>query len=128
VRVLLDTRALLWWLTDDPALTRAARRVIGQTSNTVLVSAATAWEIATNVRLGKLPTAADLVADFTGQMAREGFELLAVSAEHGIRGGLLPGPCKDPFDRMLIAQCQADGLPIVSRETPFDAYGVRRLW
>jgi PIN domain nuclease of toxin-antitoxin system len=107
---------------------RTARRLIGQTSNTVLVSAATAWEIATKVRLGKLPTAADLVADFTAYMARQRFELLAVSAEHGIRAGLLPGPHQDPFDRMLIAQCQAEGLPIVSRETPFDAYGITRLW
>lgn len=87
-----------------------------------------AWEIAAKVRVGKLPAAADLVSDFGELMEREGFQLLAVSVEHAIRGGLLPGPHKDPFDRMLIAQAQAEHLPIVSNETAFDAYGVRRVW
>ncbi|HSY01547.1 MAG TPA: type II toxin-antitoxin system VapC family toxin [Acidobacteriaceae bacterium] len=128
MRALLDTHALLWWLSDDPALTKTARRTIAETKNTLYVSAASAWEIATKVRLGKLPTAADLVADFSAQMEREGFHLLAVSAEHGIRGGLLPGPHKDPFDRMLIAQAHAENLPIISNDTAFDAYGVRRVW
>jgi PIN domain nuclease of toxin-antitoxin system len=128
VRALLGTHALLWWLSDDPALTKTARRTIAETKNTLYVSAASAWEIATKVRLGKLPTAADLVADFSAQMEREGFHLLAVSAEHGIRGGLLPGPHKDPFDRMLIAQAHAENLPIISNDTAFDAYGVRRVW
>ena len=128
MRALLDTHALLWWLSDSPELTRPARRVIEDVRNTVIVSAASAWEIATKVRLGKLPTAVDLVADFAGQTEREGFQLLAVSVEHAIRGGLLPGPHKDPFDRMLIAQAQAENLPIVSNERAFDGYGVRRVW
>ena len=128
MRALLDTHALLWWLSDSPELTRPARRVIEDVRNTVIVSAASAWEIATKVRLGKMPTAVDLVADFAGQTEREGFQLLAVSVEHAIRGGLLPGPHKDPFDRMLIAQAQAENLPIVSNERAFDGYGVRRVW
>ncbi len=128
MRALLDTHTLLWWLSDDPALTRTARKIIAETKNTLVVSAASAWEIATKVRLGKLPTGADLVSDFSGQMQREGFELLAISAEHGIRAGLLPGPHKDPFDRMLIAQSQAENTPIISNEAVFDSYGVRRMW
>ena len=128
MRALLDTHALLWWLSDDPALTRTARKVIAETKNTLLVSAASAWEIATKVRLGKLPTGADLASDFSGQIQREGFELLAISAEHGIRAGLLPGPHKDPFDRMLIAQSQAENVPIISNEAVFEGYGVRRVW
>jgi len=115
LRALLDTHALLWWLADDPALTRTARKVIADTKNTLVVSAASAWEISTKVRLGRLPTATDLVADFSGQIEREGFELLAISAEHAIRAGLLSGPHKDPFDRMLIAQSQAENMPIISR-------------
>ncbi len=94
----------------------------------MIVSAASAWEIATKVRLGKLPTAANLASDFCGQIEREGFHLLAISAEHGIRAGLLPGPHKDPFDRMLIAQSQAENLPLITNETAFEAYGVRRVW
>ncbi len=128
MRALLDTHALLWWLSGDPALTPTARKIIAETKNTVLVSAASALEIATNVRLGKLPTAADLVADFCAQIDREGSHFLAISAEHGIRGGLLPGTHKDPFDRMLIAQSQAENIPVISNERVFEAYGVRRLW
>ena len=86
-----------------------------------MVSAASAWEIAIKVRFGKLPTAANLVSDFCGQMEREGFHLLAISAEHGIRGGLLPGPHKDPFDRMLIAQSQAENIPVITNERAFDS-------
>jgi PIN domain nuclease of toxin-antitoxin system len=128
LRALLDTHALLWWLSDDPALTRAARKVIAETKNILMVSAASAWEIAIKVRLGKLATATDLVADFSGQVEREGFQLLPISAEHGIRAGLLPGLHKDPFDRMLIAQAQAENTPIISNEVSFESYGVRRLW
>jgi PIN domain nuclease of toxin-antitoxin system len=128
LRVLLDTHALLWWLADDPALTRTAARIIADTKNTVVVSAASAWEIAIKVRLGKLPTAASLLSDFCNQIEREGFDLLAISAEHAIRGGLLPGPHRDPFDRMLIAQSQAENIPVITNERAFDSYGVRRLW
>ena len=128
MQALLDTHALLWWLSDDPALTRPARKLISGTMNVLFVSAASAWEIATKVRLGKLPTAGDLAADFTGHLEREGFQMLAISGEHAIRAGLLPGGHKDPFDRMLIAQAQAENLPIVSNETRFDTYGVRRIW
>jgi PIN domain nuclease of toxin-antitoxin system len=120
LRALLDTHALLWWLSDDPGLTRAARKIIAETKNTLMVSAASAWEIAIKVRLGKLPTATDLVADFSGQLEREGFQLLAISAEHGIRAGLLAGPHKDPFDRMLIAQAQAENMPIKLSPGPGD--------
>ena len=128
MRALLDTHALLWWLSDDPALTRTARKIISEPKNTLIVSAASAWEIATKVRLGKLSTGADLVSDFSSQIEREGFQLLAITAEHGIRAGMLPGPHKDPFDRMLIAQSQAENTPIISNEVVFERYGVRRLW
>jgi PIN domain nuclease of toxin-antitoxin system len=128
VRALLDTHALLWWLAGDSALTRPARKIIADTKNTLVVSAASAWEIATKVRLGKLPTAASLAADFTSYIERERFQLLSISVEHALRAGLLPGSHRDPFDRMLIAQAQAENLPIVSKEGIFDAYGLRRIW
>jgi PIN domain nuclease of toxin-antitoxin system len=127
MRALLDTRTLLWWLSDDRALTRTARGVIADTSNALFVSAASGWEIATKVRLKKLQ-ASELVEDFYGYMERDGFQLLSISVEHGIRAGLLPGPLKDPFDRMFIAQSQAENLPIISNEAAFEAYGIRRIW
>lgn len=128
MRALLDTHALLWWLSDDPALSRSARKFIAETRNSAIVSAASAWEIATKVRLGKLPSAADLAADFVGYLEREGFESLPISPGHAIRAGLLPGPHKDPFDRMLIAQAQAENMPLVTNDLVFDSYGVRRIW
>jgi len=128
MRLLLDTHTLLWWLADHEALSAAARRLIERPSNTLLVSAASAWEIGTKVRLGKLPGAEDLAADFPNYMAREKFELLSISAEHGIRAGLLPGAHKDPFDRMLAAQCHAENVPLISSDTIFDSFHVRRMW
>ena len=128
MRLLIDTHALLWWLSDDPLLSDAARKAMAETSNVLLVSAASAWEIATKVRLGRLPGAAELAADFQGFMRREGFTTLDITADHGIRAGLLPGPHKDPFDRMLISQAQAENVPIVTNERAFESYGVRRVW
>lgn len=128
MRLLLDTHTLLWWLADDPSLSAAARKLIRRSSNNVLVSAVSAWEIGTKVRLGKLPGAEELAADFAGYLARERFEQLPISVEHGIRAGLLPGSHKDPFDRMLVAQSLAENLPVVSNDSIFDSYNVRRLW
>jgi PIN domain nuclease of toxin-antitoxin system len=128
LRLLLDTHALLWWLTKDSFLSPIARRAIAHQYNTVMVSAASAWEIATKVRLGRLEAAADITGDFGTYLAHEQFEGLPVSIEHGIRAGSLPGSHKDPFDRMLIAQAQAESLTIVSNEKIFDGYGVRRIW
>jgi PIN domain nuclease of toxin-antitoxin system len=128
LRVLLDSHTLLWWILDHPDLTPAAREAISGTDNSVLVSAASAWELAIKFRAGRLPEAGDLVSNFPIEIEQEGFQLLPISAEHGIRAGLLPGPHKDPFDRMLIAQSQAEDIPIISNEAIFGAYGVRRLW
>ena len=125
---LLDTHTLIWWISDDPALAKAARSIIADTENTMLVSAASAWELAIKYQKGKLRKAADLISDFSGRVKREGFQLLPISAEHGISAGLLPGLHKDPFDRMLIAQSQAENIPIISNDVVFDTYGVRRLW
>jgi PIN domain nuclease of toxin-antitoxin system len=128
MRLLIDTHALLWWLADDPALPASARKHLAKTGNSVLVSSASAWEIATKFRIGKLPDAGDLLADFAGYLARERLEGLAISTDHAVRAGLLPGPHKDPFDRMLIAQAQAENIPILSNDAAFDSYSVRRLW
>lgn len=128
MRLLLDTHTLIWWLTENPSLPASARRLIAHKNNTALVSAASAWEIATKVRLGRLAVAADLASDFVDYLAQERFESLAISVAHGIRAGSLPGPHKDPFDRMLVAQAQLEGLAIVSNDALLDGYGVRRIW
>jgi len=128
MHLLLDTHALLWWLTDDPVLSATARKAMGRASNTILVSAVSAWEIAVKFQSGELPGVADVVSDFSGHLQRERFEQLHISADHAIRAGLLPGPHRDPFDRLLIAQAQAENISITSNDAAFDQYGVRRIW
>ena len=127
VQVLLDTHAFLWWLAGNPRLSGAARRVIEDDANTIFVSAASAWEIATKHRIGKLPQAEAVALDVTGSIAGQGFEELAISVDDAERAGRLPGLHRDPFDRVLIAQALARDLAIVSVDQAFDGYGVRRL-
>ncbi len=128
MRVLLDTHAFLWWLDGDRRLPRNERALIADEANIVLVSAASAWEIATKARLGKLGGAAEVAADIGGAVASQGFVVLPVTISHAQRAGGLPGPLRDPFDRMLIAQSQLEDLPLISVERIFDRYGVTRLW
>ncbi len=128
MRVLLDTHAFLWWVADSGRLSRIAHSVITDESNDIMVSAASAWEISTKFRLGKLPGADVAAFDITGIIADQGFEELAVSVAEAERAGRLPGPHRDPFDRMLIAQALARDLVVVSVDTVFDRYGVNRLW
>jgi len=128
VRVLLDTHAFLWWVADSGRLSRIAHSVITDESNDIMVSAASAWEISTKFRLGKLPGADVAAFDIAGIIADQGFEELAVSVSEAERAGRLPGPHRDPFDRMLIAQALARDLAVVSVDTVFDRYGVNRLW
>ena len=127
MRVLLDTHTLLWWLDGGKKLSQRARQTIQGQETSVLVSAASAWEIAIKSQMGKLE-AGPLIADFGKELEQEGFEELAISAEHAIRAGLLRGRHKDPFDRMLAAQAQAENLAIVSNDQSFDNYAVRRIW
>jgi PIN domain nuclease of toxin-antitoxin system len=128
LRFLLDTHTLIWWMTSDPHLSKVGRGLITDRANTAVISAVSAWEIATKVRLGRLPSAAELIEDFVGEMERQRIEILDVTAKHGIRAGSLPGPHKDPFDRMLIAQALCENIPIVSNDQALDGYGITRLW
>ena len=128
MRLLLDTHAFLWWLAGSRRLSADARAAIEDDANDVLVSAATAWEIATKHRLGKLPQAGLVARDVPGAIAGQGFEELPITVDDAQRAGQLPGPHRDPFDRMLIAQAVVRGLALVSIEAVFDDYGVNRLW
>lgn len=129
MRLLLDTHALLWWVFADPKLSRRARTAIDDdVENQIFVSAASALEITTKYRIGKLPDARIVAEDVTGTLAQEGFSELAVSVRHAQRAGSLAGHHQDPFDRMLIAQAILDEFTLVSNERAFDLYGVPRLW
>ena len=128
LRFLLDTHALLWLFSGDRALSDQAFEVISDPATRILVSAASAWEIATKLRLGKLSFGQDLVQDFRGYLDRAGLYEFPLLIDHGISAGSLPGVHKDPFDRMLAAQCKAESIPIISNDRTFDLYGVRRIW
>jgi len=128
VRYLLDTHALLWWLFDDPQLSVRARAILADREYEVLVSSASAWEIATKHRLGRLGSAAPLIADFTGWVRRAGFGELPMASSHALRAGGWATAHRDPFDRMLAAQCVIDNLRLVSRDPVFAEFGLEPLW
>lgn len=128
MRLLLDTHALLWWLDGDAQLSDSARSAIGCIDNDVYVSAASAWEIATKVRIGKLPGAVEVAERLGAIVAEQAFLTLPITLAHARHAGLLPGDHRDPFDRMLIAQSLLEGFILVSNETLFDLFGVERLW
>jgi len=128
VRFLLDTHALLWWLDGDSRLSPKARSLLGDENTTVFVSAASAWEIATKVRIGKLQGAVEVAERFSEVIGQQGFKSLDISIEHAKRAGLLPGKHRDPFDRMLVAQSQTEDVALVSNEKIFDQFGINRLW
>ena len=125
---LLDTHVLLWWLFDDPKLSGPARDIIRAPENTIIVSSASGWEIATKSRLGKLPHAGDIANNLPSLLQKARFKVLSISMAHALAAGALPGPHRDPFDRMLIAQGQIEQLPIVTSDKEFKNYPVNLIW
>jgi PIN domain nuclease of toxin-antitoxin system len=122
VRLLLDTHVLLWWLADE-GLTTLAHDAVADPTNIVVVSAVSAWEISIKKALGKLAAPDDL----EHQVQAGGFLPLPISIAHGVAAGQLVRHHEDPFDRMLIAQAQAEGLTIVTRDKRFANYDVALL-
>lgn len=128
MKLLLDTHALLWWLTDDARLSPGARAAIADPERTVYSSPASAWEIATKHRIGRLPEARELVADFTGILLRAGLEELPITSKHAVLAGSLAGAHRDPFDRMVAAQALCESLEVVTTDKAIAAFGARCLW
>jgi PIN domain nuclease of toxin-antitoxin system len=124
VRLLLDTHALLWWLADDPRLSRGAREAIVDPDALVHVSAVSVWECAIKATLGKLDLGG---ADLVDEIPANGFLELPVSARDAWDAGALPRHHDDPFDRMLVAQARREELVLVTRDAAFVAYGVSTL-
>lgn len=129
MKLLLDTHALLWWWVDDPQLSAAARRLIQSADSEVLVSAASAWEVATKQRLGKLPgLPADLCAKWLMLLQADGFLSLDITTDHALKAGKLNGEHRDPFDRMLAAQAQAEEATLVSSDAALKSLGCELIW
>ena len=128
MRLLLDTHTILWAMLNDPKLSTPARLLIEDSSNEIFVSVICIWEIATKVRIGKMPEPGDLLRDPHQALERLGYRDLPLSLSHARLGGSLVHPHKDPFDRMLAAQAILDGLTLVSIDSVFDDLPVPRLW
>lgn len=128
MRVLLDTHALLWWWTDAPELSPKAKELIQNESNEILVSAASAWEIATKYRLGKLDIGREAVERFDELVRLDGFSHLPVSYLHALKAGAFPSDHRDPFDRMLAAQSRLEGLPLITRDAAFSEMKISVIW
>jgi PIN domain nuclease of toxin-antitoxin system len=128
MRVLLDTHAVLWWVDQDSLLSRPSHAAIADPANELLVSAATIWEIAIKLGLGKLslsmPYREWMNQALTGLQA----SLLPITVDYAERQAELPTHHRDPFDRLLIAQALVEDVPVVSAETTFERYGVIRIW
>ncbi len=125
---LLDTHALLWWLAEPERLSPAAHAVMADPQASIAVSAASGWEIATKVRLGKLPAIQELTQDLAGILTEQGFEILPVKLSHGLRAGAYDVAHRDPFDRLLAAQAELEGLTLVSLDPALRAFPCRLLW
>ena len=128
LKLLLDTHALLWWWKDDPRLSKRAAKAIADEANTVLVSVASAWEIATKHRIGKLPGAERAVREFNELVVIDGFGHLAVSFQHAIKAGGFTVDHRDPFDRMLAAQATIEGAVLVTDDAAIKLFRVKCLW
>jgi PIN domain nuclease of toxin-antitoxin system len=126
--ILLDTHVLLWWWSEPSKLSTRVLGLLRDRATDVAVSAASAWEISTKYRLGRLPLGGAIIQGWSGRLAEDGFRELPISAQHTLRAGSLPGEHRDPFDRMLAAQSILEGFPIASVDAELSAFGAERLW
>jgi len=128
MRLLLDTHAFLWWTLDSPMLSPAARAALANPDNACFFSMASTWEMAIKVSLGKLEVVGDLSRFVRQQLAANRFRPLPVDLAHSLRVADLPWHHRDPFDRLLVAQCQIEDLTLVSGDAMLPTYGIAVLW
>ena len=128
MRYLLDTHAFLWWVLDDPRLSRAAADAIRDPANEILFSAASAWEIAIKAHLGRIAFEDDLAEFIPRQMVANGFMNLPITIDHALQVARLPLLHRDPFDRMLVAQAQREKTVLLTADPAIAQYGVDVIW
>jgi PIN domain nuclease of toxin-antitoxin system len=124
-RYLIDTHVLLWWVFNDPKLCSISSRIITNPNHEILVSSATAWEIATKYRIGKLPEAKPLLDNYQGALKKLGFSQLVINTDHALMAGSLTIDHLDPFDRMLMAQAKLENIPIITYDPAFHLIDIR---
>jgi len=125
VKLLIDSHALLWWLTDNPRLSCAADAAISNPDNEVLVSACVGYELAYKQHLGRLPVFPD---NLPRRLVKEGMAVMPVTLQHALSAAVLPGPHRDPWDRIMMAQAIGEGCHMVTVDAVFAEYGVPVIW
>ena len=128
MRLLIDTHVLIWWTQELKRLPKRVQKKLSAQDNDIVVSAVTAWEIAIKVRIGKLDFDRDFLADFDSRISDLGFRSLSLTADHGVTAAALPGPHRDPFDRMLAGQAVVEHMTIVTADPKFKSFGVPVVW
>lgn len=125
ISYLIDTHILLWWIFDDPKLDQDCRNIISNSNHKIFVSSASAWEISTKYRLGKLPEAKQLLANYQEILDQAQFMELSISTAHALKAGSLPIDHRDPFDRIIMAQGELENLIIITYDHAFHIEGVK---
>ena len=128
MRLLLDTHALIWWWIDSRKLPQSTRKLIADARNEILVSAASAWEIATKQRLDKLGLPEHTLQSYDTLLAADGFTPISITTTHALRAGAYPQPHRDPFDRMLAAQSELEKVALISRDPAMSQFGIEVIW
>ncbi|MFN4255038.1 MAG: type II toxin-antitoxin system VapC family toxin [Saprospiraceae bacterium] len=128
MNVLIDTQSIIWFYENNPMLSLTARQTIEDVDNTCFVSMASFWEISIKKNLGKLDIRGLPLSEFMDEVAENNFLTLDIRREHVIENERLPFFRRDPFDRLIIAQAITDNILIVSSDSAFDDYPVRRIW
>ncbi len=128
MRALLDTHAFLWWVLEDPRLSITARATIADPDIEVLVSAVSAWEITIKAAAGRLDLPEPARTYVPSRTSANDFHELPISVAHAVGVGDLPGLHRDPFDRMLVAQAQVEGIPIVTNDAAIARYDIETIW
>ncbi len=119
ISYLIDTHVLLWWIFDDPKLCEISRQILKNPAHKIYVSSASAWEISTKYRIGKMPEAKQLLTKYEILLDKMGFNQLSVTTTHALRAGQLQIEHRDPFDRMLMAQAELESIPIITYDKAF---------
>lgn len=125
MRVLIDTNVLLRWYWSSKALSAAARAMLEEATNEIVVSVVSIYEIGNKTRLGKLIVG---MAEIELAAEDDGFSFLAIACNHARRAAMLPWEHRDPWDRLIAAQAMEEGLPLISTDMAFDSAGVERIW
>jgi PIN domain nuclease of toxin-antitoxin system len=128
MKILLDTHTFLWWISDDQKLSGRAREIISDGSNELFLSAATGWEIAIKVQIGRLKLPEEPIRFIIEQMRINAIQSLPIQMNHALHISTLPQHHRDPFDRLLIAQAQLEGLPVLSSDHQLANYQIEVIW